>query len=309
MPDPTNQTISASQAAGLFNASKYVTRWMLFQKFANGVDIDPDDNSRMFWGRALESAVLEHAAEELNFEIIPNRDAEGRQAYVRRGQLGCSRDAEIIAPDIGPGAFEVKCVWDWRVWANEWEGGDAVPRGTEIQLQEQMLVGDGKEPFRWGVIGAFVSGEVHYFRREPVLDFWGQLEDEAEAFFEEVKAGKAPDPFGATVETPILSQLRTVRETREVDLSDDVTLAEQARLYDWARTRRLQASKTEEKAKAKLLAGMGDATHGDLFGGIKVDIKSTPIEGGVFERKPYVRDTVKVRIPDVLPDTLLGDEV
>ena len=34
MPDQTLKTISASEAAALFNASPYVTRWMLYQRFA-----------------------------------------------------------------------------------------------------------------------------------------------------------------------------------------------------------------------------------------------------------------------------------
>jgi hypothetical protein len=42
VPDRTLKTISATEAPALFNASPYVTRWMLWQRFANGMDIDSE---------------------------------------------------------------------------------------------------------------------------------------------------------------------------------------------------------------------------------------------------------------------------
>jgi hypothetical protein len=78
---------------------------MLWQHFTNGVPINVEPNSRMAWGLKMQPLVLEQAAADLRFEVIPN----GENAYHRCGLLGCTRDAMIICPDRGPGALETKC--------------------------------------------------------------------------------------------------------------------------------------------------------------------------------------------------------
>jgi len=92
VPDPLRQTISATEAPGLWNVSPYVTRWMLWQKFAKGIALDSDENSRMKWGKLLQPLIIAQAAEELKLDVIPNAD----DTYIRRGLLGCTRDATII---------------------------------------------------------------------------------------------------------------------------------------------------------------------------------------------------------------------
>ena len=166
VPDSTGKTISATQAPALWNASPWLTRWMLHQHFTNGMQLDKAADARMSWGLKLQPLILEQAAEDLSLEIRPN---EG-DIYERRGLLGCTRDAIVIDPTLGPGALETKVVFDYRDWMSAWDGGRTAPQHYEIQLQEQMLVGDGEtgEPFRWGVIAVWVAGEVHYLRRDPV---------------------------------------------------------------------------------------------------------------------------------------------
>ena len=103
------------------------------------------------------------AAEDLKLEVRPNAD----DTYHRRGLLGCTRDATIICPDRGPGALETKCIFDYRTWMADWGGGAFVPKPHEIQLQQQLLVGDGDDgfaaegsPYDWGVIAAWVAGAM-----------------------------------------------------------------------------------------------------------------------------------------------------
>src|SRR5712671_4055890 len=111
MPDPERRTISATESPALFGASPYATPWMLYQRFANGVDIDSQGDNRMDWGQRLEPLILAHAAQELRLEVRPNREPDGTQRYVRRGRLGCTRDGTVICPDRGPGAIETKAVF------------------------------------------------------------------------------------------------------------------------------------------------------------------------------------------------------
>lgn len=286
MPDPTLKTISATESPALWNVSPYITRWMLWQKFAKGVSIDSEENSRMSWGKKLQPLIIQQAAEDLKFEVVPNAD----DTYHRRGLLGCTRDATIICPDRGPGALETKCVFDYRTWMTDWDGGNSPPKTHEIQLQQQMLVGDD-QPYTWGVIAAWVAGDIYYFEREPIVDLWRRLETEALAFFESVKANQEPDPFGAPIEVEWLTLLFPTEKGKVIDLSADdsaAPFAEAARAYAVAKEGENAGKRIAEPLRAKLLALAKDAEEVWLPGAIKVSI------GGNEKSK-----RLKVYIPEV----------
>jgi len=299
MPDPTRQTISATEASGLFNVSPYVTRWMLWQRFAKGIDIESDEHSRMTWGKKLQPLVLAQAAEDLKFEVIPNAD----DTYVRRGLLGCTRDAIVICPDRGPGALETKCVFDYRTWMRDWDGGNSAPKHHEIQLQTQMLVGDLKDgapadegrSYSWGVIAAWVCGDMYYFEREPITALWRKLENQAGAFFESVRSNDPPDPFGAPIEVEWLTRLLPTTKGKVIDLSADQAAAphaEIAQAYVAAKESESAGKRIADPLRAKLLALAGDAEEVWLPGAIKVKI------GGNEKSK-----RLNVYIPEASRDT------
>ena len=58
MPDPTKVTISATEMPMLLGVSPYGTKWMLYQKFAKGVDLPSTTHNRMDWGSKLEPLIL-----------------------------------------------------------------------------------------------------------------------------------------------------------------------------------------------------------------------------------------------------------
>jgi hypothetical protein len=278
MPDAARQTISATESAGLWNVSPYVTRWMLWQRFANGVDIDSAEHSRMTWGKKLQPLIIEQAAQDLKLEVIPNHG----DTYVRRGLLGCTRDATIICPVRGLGALETKCVFDYRTWMTDWEGGRAPPRYHEIQLQQQMLVGDPDEHktpnfgmYGWGVICAWVAGDMYYFEREPIHELWTRLNDEAFAFFESIRTRSEPSPFGVPIEVEWLTKLLPLERGKVVDLSADpaaAEAAEMARVYVEAKENENAGKRVAEPLRAKLLALARDAEEVWLPGAIKVRV-------------------------------------
>lgn len=303
MPDPARNTISASQAAALWNRSPYLTRWMLWQHFANAMPLDKDADGRMAWGLKMEPLILAEAAADLKLEVRPNQP----QVYVNRGRFGCTRDAEIISPDEGPGALEAKTVFDYRTWMQDWEGGKAVPPHYEIQLQVQMYVGDGEQPFRWGAIPVWVAGEIHYFRRTPAEGLWQEMEREAEAFFADVAAGREPDPFGASVELPFLSNRPRTGET--IDLSEEANardLAEAARMFELEGKAIRAAEKSRDHFKAKLLGAIGEASEAILYGGIRLKTRVDHIPAQT--RAATTRTILKVSVPEDLPDDHLAAE-
>lgn len=270
MPDPARQTISATQAAALWNVSPYVTRWMLWKHFAHGMDIDGAEDSRMSWGKKLQPLIIEQAAADLRLEVRPNAD----DRYHRRGLIGCTRDAEIICPDRGPGALETKCVFHYASWMTDWHGGKTPPRCHDIQLQTQMAVGDSEgEPYTWGVIAAWVLGEVYYFERAPAVGFVDKLNHDAAEFFGEVKEGREPDPFGAPIELPWLSEMFPVVLGETLDLSADHALAELAVQYRDAKEQESGGARTAEPLRAKLLAAAKTAENIVLPDGVRVRIR------------------------------------
>lgn len=260
MPDPEKRTVSASEASALVSCNPYLTYWMLYHKFrGNYSPPEESDDPRMNWGKKLQPLITEQVAIERKLEVIPN----GSDVYYRRARLGATRDATIIDPQRGPGALEIKCVFDYNVWMTKWSGGKFVPKNYEVQLQTQMFVGDGEEqnphPYEWGLIAVWVCADLYYFERKPIDDLWRTLDEKSYEFFRRVADGAEPDPFGAPVETPLMNRLFVPVKEKVLDLSNDVahiSTATEVRDYkkfedDW---RFNEAAAGELKAKLMALA-------------------------------------------------------
>jgi predicted phage-related endonuclease len=303
MPDPKKQTISATEMSGLLGVSPYITKWMLYQRFAKGIEAPGPDHNRLDWGTKMEPLLLEQAAADLKLEVKTNRQADGSQIYLRRGLLGCSRDADIYDPQRGPGALETKCCFDYKILMQEWDGGKTPPRQHEIQVQQQMYVGDGEKSYEWGTIALWCGGDMTYFHRKPMPDLWAKFEEEAKQFFDDVIAGREPEPFGSPVEVPLLKQLFT-RETGEiinaVEIMGEVEatkLAQQVVDAEYQRVQRLAAEKVEEQTKAKLLGLLKEADEIELPQGIRV---TRTVQTRNNKAKPASQSTaivVKAHIP------------
>src|SRR6516162_11645363 len=213
MPDPTRKTISASQTAALYNASPYLTRWMLYQ-YLRGNNVEAAATDRMYWGAKMQPLVLERAGADLALEIKPNFENN----YVHDDVLGYTADAGIWHPEKGPGIVESKCVFDYRTWMSDWDGGKRVPRHYELQLQTQLTVGDGAEPYRWGIFAVWCCADMHYFERELNLMVAKDLHDQAVTMLARVRNGDEPDPFGSALELPLLDKLLPIEKGKVLDL-------------------------------------------------------------------------------------------
>jgi YqaJ-like viral recombinase domain len=262
MPDPKKQSVSASQASALFNASPYMTRWMLWQWFAGKTDElpEPEESTRMHWGKELQTPVLYQAERDLKFRIVENMAGPGTAVYYRRGLLGATRDATIWDPTRGAGCVEVKCVFDYKVWMDTWGGGERVPKHVEIQLQAGMYVGDGDgEPFGHGLIVVWVcGGNLVFFRRDPARDLWAKLEIEAGRFFASIENNEQPDPFGVPVEIPWLTKLYETRPLSFLDRTGDEELHKKLIDFNYHNTEESRHHKLREALRAQLMGVAGD---------------------------------------------------
>ena len=290
MPDILKQTVSASQVPALFDESPYVTRWMLYQHFRNSAAIDEDEDELMAWGTRLQPLLLQRVAADHALEVSPITE------YVRlaHGPVGATLDGVIVAPDRGRGAVETKCVFNARSWMDRWSGGRAPPRDVELQLQTQMMVGDGVSPYGWGMIAAFHGGEMKYWERAPMLNVQDEIKVRAQALLDDVRDGREPEPFGLPIETPMIAAMfpRTVREDRIV--LDSVELAEDARMYEWAQNEVRTHQKVVDQLKPKLLFACADSP-GLVLPGVDIFVSRAEIKAATIERKAHVRVTMKVK--------------
>ncbi len=267
MPDPTRKTISATQVPALFDASPYLTRWMLWH-WLKGTDVPEEaESNRMDWGKRMQPLILAQAAEDLKLEIRPN-EADEYVAHVDR-PIGCTVDAVTLrAPDRGEGVVETKCCFDYRVWMERWGGGEAPPRDIELQLQTQMAT----LGFGWGVIAVWIAGEVKYFERGLLPEVEQEIYDRAEQLFYDTANGIEPDAFGDPVEEPLLAKLfPAVDPTVVVDVEGD----EQAELlaqYQWAKEQAGFHDKVAKQLRPKILALAGEAGK----------VKATATSGEVY---------------------------
>jgi len=292
MPDPLRKTISATEAAALFDASPYITPWMLFQRFAHGHETYQAEHVRMDWGKKLEPLILAQAAQDLKIEITPNVGPDGNQVYIRNGLLGATPDAFAFCPDRGPGIVEVKCVFDYRTWMAEWNGGNSVPKQNDIQVQVQLKVGKGEsapragdaKPFGWGVFAVWVAGDVHYFERKPIAKFAKALDTEVKQFFDDVAKNFEPEPFGTPREWPLLREVFPTIETKILDLRDakeGTELAELVRLHEYHRSQRLGHTRGEDALKMKLAIAAKDSGQVLLPNMINFKVKKNKTGPGI----------------------------
>jgi hypothetical protein len=260
MPDPTFRTVSASEIAALFDASPYQTRWMLWHRFRDKRDFKIDEDSRKIWGQKLQPLIIDQVTQEKKLQVIPNEMDD----YVRRGVLGCTRDAVVLDPDRGYGALEIKCVFDFEVWAKNWGSGTAPPRQNEMQLQQQVFVGDESGSFKWGLIVAWVCSQLYYFERQPIPKLHQEMEGRATEFLASVERNEEPDAFGAPIEVPLLTELYPTIVKKELDLSnapEGERVLEDLSMYATQKAVASGAKTTTESLRIKLLGIAKDAEY------------------------------------------------
>lgn len=309
MPCPERKTISASQVAGLFNVSPYVTRWMLYHYFKNGIEIDSPENDRMSAGLRLQPAILKWASDELRLSVVANE----QDSYERHTELpiGATLDGEVWDDALGRGVVEAKNV-DWLVWKQQWTA-TAAPKHIEIQLQAQMQTIGA----RWGVIACLVGGnDLILYRREAMPELWEQIGKSAVDLFKDIEAGREPDPFGAAIELPVLDALYPVTdEAVVIDLREDAEILDLYERWEYSKTEAAALSKVADQLKARIVGKTKDAgkaltAEGDIYISrtevpaslLKLSTEQSaalksldPDFSGIVTRKGFVRTTMSIR--------------
>ena len=162
-----------------------------------------------------------------------------------------------------------------------------------------MYVGNGTMPFEWGIIVAWYQAELFFFHREPIPELWAEMDTEAARFFQDLKDGNAGQPFGETVELPLINQLFQVAEGKVLDLTSDprgeALAQDAASMQDYAATRKF-AEKNEDACKAHLRAAIEDAAELRLPHGVVVRAKR------INKKEHQVRATSYTQLTLYVPD-------
>jgi hypothetical protein len=274
---------------------------MLYQRFAKGIEAPGPDHNRLDWGTKMEPLLLEQAAADLRLEVKTNRQPDGSQIYLRRGLLGCSRDADIYDPQRGPGALETKCCFDYKILMQEWDGGKTPPRQHEIQLQQQMYVGDGDHAFRVGHDRAVVRRRHDLFPPQADAGPVGEVRARGRSSFSptsrrpRARAVRLAGRGAAAQATVRQADRRDHQRTEKLGEVEATKLAQRVVDAEYQRVQRLAAEKVEEKVKAELLGLLKDADEIELPQGIRVKIARSQRAG--YSVKPTTVVSVKAHIP------------
>ena len=252
MPDPAGKCLGSSEVPDIFNQG-YKSRWLLWQKYANGLDIDPKEDLRMRAGTLMQPVILQLAAEELGLKVVPN---EGDKFVKADGlRLGATIDAHCEDPIKGLGVVEAKSV-DWLIWKDNWTDKMATMY-VEIQLEVQMLC-TGAD---WGVIAAWIGGnDLRLYYREPREKLRADIIEGVAAFWDDVEQLREPDVVGIKVETPAMAELWPASvEKKVIERLDDDELDEDIAMFEWARKQESMHKKIKEQKQPIVLRAAEDA--------------------------------------------------
>lgn len=191
-----NKNINSTDISSLFGLNPYQTEFELWHRVQTDTPITIEQNERMEWGNALESAIAYKAAEKLGIKIQPAKD----YWQLPESRLGSSFDFFKCPNEKGifDTILEVKNV-DSLAYHKNWtehDGPDAqglydleAPPHIELQVQFQLLM----TGFSYTYLCALVGGNsLKITKRETNKKLHEIMLQKCEKFWESVANQKAP---------------------------------------------------------------------------------------------------------------------
>lgn len=239
------ESIGASEIAACVGLSPYAGPADIWARYALGVRTP--ENEAMARGKRLESYVLDWAADELPFPIIPNT--------LRRVASPLHATPDALSAD-GTRGVEAKTTRDARGYGES--GTDQIPVGYQLQCQAQIRV------YRFEVV--YVPVMLPYFERrlyqiEPNREIGDMLEDAARNMLRLIEA-RTPPP---NCPPPSYELMRAVERAE----GKEITLDRPDLFAEWRRIDANRAAASAQlkadvdacnAAKSAILALAGDAS-------------------------------------------------
>jgi len=217
---------------------------------------DLDENRSIALGNRFERSILEQAAEDLAIDVELDDPSLLHLTSPADPLFRCHLDARVLR-DGRPAAEALEAKWT-ALGEKEWgePGSDQVPKRVIVQVHHQMFCGELELVRPAVLLSRFGRPDVETFRVERNEALIEILVGRAREWWQRhVVAGVPPE--GEPPSVDVLKRIRRI--PRSVVPCDKELVDEWARL----RKKRLDTEKAETRAKAKMLAALGDAEAGE----------------------------------------------
>lgn len=268
-----NRNINSTDISCLFNLNPYQTEFELWHRVQQNAPTTIEQNERMEWGNALESAIAQEAARRNGWTIEPAKD----YWQFTESRLGSSFDF-FLAPDekgIYSTILEIKNV-DSLAYSRNWsEDADEIeaPPHIELQVQFQMLISG----MSYAYICALVGGNsLKVTKRTYNHKLHDIMLAKCEKFWESVESGKPPK-IDYERDSKFLISLYDHAEPNKVIDADpevDALVAE----YNSVSSQIKELDSQKDMLKAKILEKINDAE--------KVKGSTYSISAGIMPETP-----------------------
>lgn len=250
--------VTASKTAALFGEHPFATALDLYAEMVTErpaeelVNID----SPMFWGSALEQAILESAARYYGWEYVKGGQLLRSRKYPH---LGATLDGAVdVRASAGWHVYEGKTTSAWR--AKDWnEETSLCPTHVILQAQHQLLVTGGERAIVFCLIGGQRPVRINI---EANAEFHAAIVEESERFMEMVRKLEPPRPSGRAGDTKALQRLYPRENGATVALPAEAL--EWTRQYQEAGAKRAELERRQKHFKQLIMHAMGSASYGVL---------------------------------------------
>lgn len=208
--------LTSTEVSALFGLSPYSTYFEVWHHKKNQTYVTLQENERMAWGNALESAIATEAGRVNNWgEVIPRKD----YYRIEELRLGSSFDLETVIDNV-PTLIEVKNVDGFvfkETWKEDEEGNIEAPYHIELQMQYQLLVSG----YEQGIITALVGGnKLVTLVRTPDLGMHAKIIETAKEFWSSIEENKVPVADYNKDADFIISMYQAVTETKVLETNE-----------------------------------------------------------------------------------------
>lgn len=245
-----SEVITSTEISALFGLNKYMSEFELWHSKKNKIITELNDNSRMFWGRSLESAIANAAAAQNNWKI---RHIE-EFVYDPDLKIGSSFDYEILSnSELEPNIIlEIKNVSD-IIYMKEWTDDEAPPH-IELQVQHQMMLLGCQYAYIAALVGGCELVLIKRARSEIIIDL---IKSKVAEFWYSIKNNIEPKVDFERDAQYIFSIYNKAMSDKEIYASDEVNVLVEKYKIVSSEIKKLDEKKDE--LKAKILMEIKDA--------------------------------------------------
>ena len=290
----------SSDAAALFGYG-YADRpsaWSVYATLAGLVPYevsDDDQDDRMWMGKELEPIIARFVTRRKGWDLLP-----GARWYCKHPTIpimGCTVDNFVLNPEDrdGIGIVETKAR-DWLEFKDSYfdpiTGEEALAMRDKIQIAHQLAC---LPEVKWACGAVLVNGNDLKDFVIPRADFADMIED-IESAWQEMSRRLAERDEPDIVAKEIPKWLQAHFEAfgkMEPKIIEDLSMDEAMQDYLDKDAEAKAAAKVASNAKARILQTAGENAV-LLSNRYRAKISRSEVPGGISERKPYTRVTVKV---------------